>query len=1011
MNRSCLLRLPLLLFAAALTACATTGSPLTGTTVSPPADHVSLRKVAPPPGLDGEPLEPLKGAAKVTANLALAEVAKRVSLPDYLKNAETSPPTSPPTSPLTEPTTRPLSDTASQVQLKAELAYARSRAAWLDGKRMEGLDQMQKALRLAPDQPAILAALGRMWVQAGNQIRGEDYLKRAAARDPHHLPTLILLGRFALDHRNWHQATAIFLAALGDLKDQSQIDPAIAPLLHYDLGVALRHAGYLLAAVKQYEAYIKAPRDFIRPTGFGEQLLYTDQQQGDLWQVIGDLCNQLDHPADALYAYHQASKLGVASPDDLLKARIFTQLRLNQLGMAESLVIGQLRQKHHSDDALSMISYVTRNGVPAAPFASQLETVYRDQNRSATLAIAIAHLLTRDKAARFLRDHLQAKPNDYAVFKALICDELLPRDAKATVSQLQTAAKVTARQVAADPGNAQDALQLLVTRVSGPDALITAIDKMPPQRRQSASIQTILGKAFSLANDLDAAVNAYHAAIKADAKLKEARVQLAVILINRNQFDQALTLLKPLDDSRDPRVVHLRVQALRLSGENDQAVKLLDRLIKAHGQQVKLVLQKAQLQIQLHETEQAAQTLRDAINAHPTDQKLYAALFKLYDSDAYQGDPVHGYERLMQQMLRNIPESRIAKLKLAELHAVRGEDDQAKDLLNDLLSQNGADGDALFMLAQIDEKNNHHGLAVTLFKRAVENYPQSKDVLTAARKFYAATQDADHYLAVSQKLLALEPAGAKRDLAAARLYLEVGKTKEAITQLRHTLKGGPGELADPEPVVNLLWQALVKAGKPDEAAREVKSAIARYPKTQARLTYQLAMLYQVIGKQATSEAVLLKLVKAHPKDDRAANALGYTWADAGKNLQQAHDLIARALKAKPTEPAYLDSMGWVLYKMGQFEQAAPFFRKAIEQPAGEDPVIMDHLGDALCRAGKVDEAFTVWRKAFNLYHKHSPDSSDNEANDLGQQLLAKIKASRRHDAIKDIPYLPPVGSK
>lgn len=997
MNRSCLAWLWMLISAAALAACSTTGSALTGTNIAPPTQPVALRRVATPPGLGADEIQPLKGRALAHAYLPLSAVADHVSVPDYLKPAATEP--------VTHPTTEPAADEPSMPSLKAEEAYAQGRAAWLAGHRMEGLERMQAALRLAPDRPAILESLGRMWVDAGDQLHGADYLKRAAALDPHNLPTLMLLGRFALNQRNWSDAVAIFLAALHQQQKQTLVDPAIGPLLHYDLGIALRHDGYLLAAVKQYHAYFVASRAFIRPSDFGEQLLYTDQQQGDLWQVVGNLCNRLDRPADALYAYHRAGEAGVASPETLVKARIFTQLRVNQPAMAEQLVIKLLGEQHNSHDGLAMIGYLTRQGVATGPFARRLEAVYRQENRPAVLALAIAHMLDRIQAIALLDDHLKAHPADHVVFKALIQTYLLPTARKPSVASLQQAARLTARQITANPSHAQNDLALLVSGCGDSRTLVHAIEAMSAKERVAAPMEVVLAAAYTGANDSDHAMAAYRLALKADVHLAAARVGLARILIDRRQYDQAVAVLNPLGGSLDALVVHLRVEALIRAGRKDQALALLGHLLKAHGQVVKVVLQMAQLQIQMHKTRQAAQTLRDAINAHPNDQKLYAALFSLYNSGQYQGDTVHGYEQLMQQALRNIPDSRITKLQFAELHAWRGEDDQAVAILQGLLDRNSADAEALLMLAQIDQKDNDHKQAVALFTKAIKAHAKDTKLLVAAQRFYGSTGDAGHFLAVTRKLMQLQPDNPNLAQQTAQVYLQMGKAKQVVKLIDRTLKNDRKRIQNPEPLVSMLWQALVQEGKRDLAVQRVKQAMRQFPYAQADLEYELAMLYGQIGKPAKSEAVLVKVVKAHPDQDRAANALGYTWADAGKHLVRAKKMIARALKARPDEPAYLDSMGWVLYKMGRFKQALKRFQKAVSGPGGQYPIILDHYGDALYRAGRHQQAIRTWRQALEVYRQRYANSQEPELVGLDKKLTAKIAVARKTGR-STLPNLP-----
>ncbi|MGB0957001.1 MAG: tetratricopeptide repeat protein, partial [Litorivicinus sp.] len=64
------------------------------------------------------------------------------------------------------------------------------------------------------------------------------------------------------------------------------------------------------------------------------------------------------------------------------------------------------------------------------------------------------------------------------------------------------------------------------------------------------------------------------------------------------------------------------------------------------------------------------------------------------------------------------------------------------------------------------------------------------------------------------------------------------------------------------------------------------------------------------------EADLLATLDIDPDNAAALNALGYTYADNNVKLEQALDLIGRALAIRPDDAATLDSMGWVQYRLG-----------------------------------------------------------------------------------------------
>ena len=95
------------------------------------------------------------------------------------------------------------------------------------------------------------------------------------------------------------------------------------------------------------------------------------------------------------------------------------------------------------------------------------------------------------------------------------------------------------------------------------------------------------------------------------------------------------------------------------------------------------------------------------------------------------------------------------------------------------------------------------------------------------------------------------------------------------------------------------------------------------------------------------------------------NYLGYSWVDRGVRLEEARDMIARAVKARPDDGYIVDSLGWALYRMGDFEGAVEQLERAVEL-SPSDPTINDHLGDAYWQVGRKSEARFQWQRAMSL---------------------------------------------
>jgi Flp pilus assembly protein TadD len=100
----------------------------------------------------------------------------------------------------------------------------------------------------------------------------------------------------------------------------------------------------------------------------------------------------------------------------------------------------------------------------------------------------------------------------------------------------------------------------------------------------------------------------------------------------------------------------------------------------------------------------------------------------------------------------------------------------------------------------------------------------------------------------------------------------------------------------------------------------------------------------------------------------------------GVQLEQAEELILRALKIQPNDGFYIDSLGWVYYQKGDYARAVEQLERAVEITV-DDPTIIEHLADAYEKIGKTDGALVRYREAL----KHSKES------DQIQRIREKIQ--------------------
>ncbi|MEP3244443.1 MAG: tetratricopeptide repeat protein [Sneathiella sp.] len=208
------------------------------------------------------------------------------------------------------------------------------------------------------------------------------------------------------------------------------------------------------------------------------------------------------------------------------------------------------------------------------------------------------------------------------------------------------------------------------------------------------------------------------------------------------------------------------------------------------------------------------------------------------------------------------------------------------------------------------------------------------------------------------------PYSLNAEIRSAWISHQLGETDRAISRLEKLAEKNPSEI---EPLVVLAdlnrdlknWQNAASAyGRAISNIGEAKSRLWS-------LHYARGIAFERMNEWTSAEADLLKALKLRPDHPQILNYLGYSWADRGENLEDAKDMLIKAVSLRPRDGYIVDSLGWLYYRVGDFENAVVQLEKAVSlQP--EDPTINDHLGDAYWRVGRKDEAQYQWQRALWL---------------------------------------------
>ncbi len=315
---------------------------------------------------------------------------------------------------------------------------------------------------------------------------------------------------------------------------------------------------------------------------------------------------------------------------------------------------------------------------------------------------------------------------------------------------------------------------------------------------------------------------------------------------------------------------------------------------------------------------------------------------------------------LLDHYLLRHPESRHARLAHARALVTARQFEAARSQFNTLLRSAPDDRDLMYAVALLSSQVDDLDTAVSLFEKALAaGHPEADNIRLNLGQIAERRQDPDGAL---RWYRAVEPGRHHLDaqVRIATVMARQGKLDEA----RGHLHGLGGDEQTRKQLLLAETQLLRDAGRENEAFDLVEAALAKAPEDH-ELLYESSMLAERLGRLQLMETRLRKLIALRPDHAHAYNALGYSLADRGLRLDEAEQMIARALELSPNDPFILDSMGWVRFRRGAIDDALAHLQRAYA--LRPDPEIAAHLGEVLWALKRHDDAGRVWDEALQAH--------------------------------------------
>lgn len=432
-----------------------------------------------------------------------------------------------------------------------------------------------------------------------------------------------------------------------------------------------------------------------------------------------------------------------------------------------------------------------------------------------------------------------------------------------------------------------------------------------------------------------------------------ARLVLLGDALGREDWDTSLELLKAGVSVGPLMTEVLQAWAELGRGRMSEALAIYDQLAKDEGTKGFALLQKALSTAYVGDFETAEALMRDQLSEFRLNRRGVLAYVQILS----QLEKFDEAQDLIQEATGGVLDDEfktlVASLKAGTplpFTAVNSAKDGAAELF--------------YMIAEnlsVDARET----TVLIYSRIAEHLaPDLHAATLLTAQVHETLEQYDLAVAAYARIPKSSPVALQAALGRALALNRSDRADEAIGELRAL----SGQFPERARIPTLLGEFLSQQERFDEARQAFDQAVTLLiedAEPQWRIYFQRAIVLSKLNEWPAAEADFRKALALSPEQPNVLNYLGYSLVERQEKLDEALDMIERAVAARPESGYITDSLGWVYFRLGRYDEAVEQMERAVEL-LPIDPILNDHLGDTYWAVGRTREAEFQWKRALSF---------------------------------------------
>ncbi|RYZ77119.1 MAG: tetratricopeptide repeat protein [Proteobacteria bacterium] len=481
-----------------------------------------------------------------------------------------------------------------------------------------------------------------------------------------------------------------------------------------------------------------------------------------------------------------------------------------------------------------------------------------------------------------------------------------------------------------DPNSAQVRLRLAAEYVKS-----GLVSEAVEQCKAALEIDTkhvdarlLLGGLYSAMRMYDDAIAQYRVVVGNDAENFEAPLFIGAILAEQKKYKEAVEQFETLANNKDNPTPHI-------------AYYYIGRI---------------KLEESAKNTAVAEAAFKSSLKSKPSYTEALIALGNLYEGTSRKMQTIALYRDFQE---KNGPSAQVAE-ELSRLYVEQKDYSKAYEQFAIMESNDRTDVNVKAKMAFILIEQRRYPEAIERLEAILSLEPSSDKIRFYLGAVFEETKDYKSAQTHFEKV----PVGSSyfKEAVIHVAYLQKmdGDYNKAIATIENGIQKDPDQ-----PQFYALYASLLDDTKQYKRGVEMlNSATAKFPE-HAQLQFFLGSLQDRVGNKDGSIDSMKKVISIDKDHIQALNFLAYAYADQGKNLDEAEQLVRRAASLQPNDGFIMDTLGWVLFKRGKTAEAIRTLEAAYKmQP--EESVIAEHLGDAYYHSQMPEKAKKLYVRAAEL---------------------------------------------